>query len=75
MQALIERSFAEPDALRERVAATIADSSARVTETLKQVWPQERQLELFSAPVIGDSGLVGRLYGFGDVRRSASSIE
>jgi len=63
----VDKAFAEPEALRERFAGAADDDSATFTQTFKQVWPQERLLELFSAPVLSERGFVGRLYGFRDV--------
>jgi signal transduction histidine kinase len=51
------------------VAATVSDATARFTEILQQVWPQERALQLFSTPVLSDGQFLGRLYGFPDVTR------
>ncbi|HEY1293716.1 MAG TPA: response regulator [Chloroflexota bacterium] len=69
LSALIDRVFAEPEQLRERVAGTVADETAQFTEILQQVWPQERILQLFSTPVVseGSGKFLGRLYGFRDV--------
>ena len=67
LQPQLEQIFAEPDALLERVAGTSNDQAATFTETFKQVWPQERLLELFSAPVLSDDHFLGRLFGFRDV--------
>jgi PAS domain S-box-containing protein len=62
----LEHVFADPAELR-RVTAMADDSSALFTETLQQTWPQERLLELFSAPVLYDGRFLGRLFGFRDV--------
>ena len=67
LDAQIAQVFAQPEAFRERVDATAADPTARFTETFQQVWPQERILELFSAPVLSDGRFIGRVYGFRDV--------
>ena len=65
--AQLDRVFARPDELRQRVAATASEQTAQFTETLQQVWPQERTLQLFSRPVLSDGRFLGRLYGFRDV--------
>jgi PAS domain S-box-containing protein len=67
LRPLVERVFADPQAFAARVEATANDTSARFTETFAQVWPQERQLEVFSAPVRSDGRVLGRLFGFRDV--------
>jgi signal transduction histidine kinase/DNA-binding response OmpR family regulator len=67
LHAFVDKAFAEPDTLRERFTEVADDDSATFTQTFKQVWPQERLLELFSAPVLSDRKFVGRLYGFRDV--------
>jgi len=67
LNSLIDRVFAQPDQLRERVDDTAADETAQFTEILQQVWPQERMLQLFSNPVVSDGRFLGRLYGFRDV--------
>ncbi len=67
LQGFVERVFEEPDELRGRVAETAIDQTATFTHTFKQVWPQERLLELFSAPVTSEHAYLGRLYGFRDV--------
>jgi PAS domain S-box-containing protein len=64
---LVERVFAQPDELRQRVAATVNDDTAQFTEILQQAWPQERALQLFSTPVLSDGRFLGRLFGFRDV--------
>jgi PAS domain S-box-containing protein len=63
----VERVFADPDAVVARISATADDTGARVKETFAQAWPQERLLELFSAPVRSDGRFLGRLFGFRDV--------
>jgi PAS domain S-box-containing protein len=67
LRPLVEHVFADPAALAARVGTTIDDTGAHVAETFAQVWPQERQLELFSSPVRSDGRFLGRLFGFRDV--------
>ncbi|MBV9602837.1 MAG: response regulator [Chloroflexi bacterium] len=67
LNTLVDRAFAQPDELRQRVTDTASDATAQFTEILQQVWPQERALQLFSAPVLTDGRFLGRLYGFRDV--------
>jgi PAS domain S-box-containing protein len=67
LQPVIERVFAEPEGVAARVGASVDDSNERITETLVQKWPQERQLELVSLPVRSTGTFLGRLYGFRDV--------
>jgi PAS domain S-box-containing protein len=67
LNALIDRVFAQPEELRQRVTDTASDATQQFTEILQQVWPQERALQLFSAPVLADGRFLGRLYGFRDV--------
>jgi PAS domain S-box-containing protein len=66
LQAEADRVFTNADEFR-RVIATAGDSSALFTQTIQQTWPQERLLELFSAPVVSDGKFLGRLFGFRDV--------
>jgi PAS domain S-box-containing protein len=67
LRPLVEHVFADPDAVATRVGSTVDDTGAHVAETYAQIWPQERQLELFSAPVRSDGTFLGRLFGFRDV--------
>jgi signal transduction histidine kinase/DNA-binding response OmpR family regulator len=64
---LVDHVFAEPERLRERFASMGQDQTATSSQTYRQVWPQERVLELFSAPVQSEHAVIGRLYGFRDV--------
>jgi PAS domain S-box-containing protein len=67
LNSVVDRSFAQPDVLRQRAAATAGDEKVQFTEILQQVWPQERGLQLFSTPVLTEGRFLGRLYGFRDV--------
>jgi PAS domain-containing protein len=64
LRGFFEQFFAEPDVLRQRIAEVGNDQTATFTQTLRQVWPQERLLELFSAPVLSERAFLGRFYGF-----------
>jgi signal transduction histidine kinase len=73
LQPLVERIFAEPDAVTAQLAASEAAGSATGAATttsstiLAQAWPQERQLALFATPVRIEDRALGTLYGFRDV--------
>ncbi len=70
LQATVERIFAEPDEVRNLVAASVTDVERQFTTILGQQWPNRRDLELFSTPVQGvDNKPVGRLYVFRDITR------
>jgi PAS domain S-box-containing protein len=61
-----ERVFADPAGVQERIAAG-GESDGRATGVFAQVWPEERQLAVFSTPVRSEERDLGRLYGFRDV--------
>jgi two-component system phosphate regulon sensor histidine kinase PhoR len=67
LRPLVDQIFAVPEGFASRVGASVADTSARFTETFAQAWPQERLLELVSTPVRSDGRFLGRLYGLRDV--------
>src|SRR4029079_5708765 len=56
-----------PDNVTRLIAASAANQSEHFRALLEQVWPQERQLDLVSAPVQSDGSYLGRLYSFRDV--------
>lgn len=62
-----ERAFQGPAAVEEALRSTTDSRPDRLTNTFVQVWPRERQLELFSTPVTSDGRSLGGLYGFRDV--------
>ncbi len=64
------RIFAEPETFAAMLSDTCADNRQRFKETVAQVWPQKRELELFSTPVSTREGnFLGRLYVFRDITR------
>ncbi|MCX6022699.1 MAG: response regulator [Chloroflexi bacterium] len=64
----VRKILADPDRFLAGVADTAADSSRQFTEIIVQRWPEHRELQLYSTPVLsaGDVHL-GRLYVFRDV--------
>src|SRR5262249_50872021 len=60
-------SFRDPDGGPQMIWSTADDQSAQFNAVLEQVWPQERQLDVVSAPVKSDGRFLGRLFGFRDV--------
>jgi len=63
-----ERVFASADEVQQLVAGTLRDTEHRLMGTVRQRWPEPRELELASTPVVGaDSEHLGRLYTFRDV--------
>jgi len=67
---VLEKIVAEPDALSTLLTTTYINVKKRFKETVSQVWPQKRELELFSTPVKTQGGsFLGRLYVFRDVTR------
>jgi PAS domain S-box-containing protein len=74
LRSLVERAFAEPAAVLDRLrvgavageAAEPATASA-TTAVLAQRWPHERQLALFASPVRSGGRDLGTLYGLRDV--------
>ena len=67
LRPVLARSFRDPDDVTRLIAASAADQSEHFRALLEQVWPQQRQLDLVSAPVQSDGSFLGRLYGFRDV--------
>jgi PAS domain S-box-containing protein len=68
LQSVISRVFADPASIAERLRETSAATDQGYTVNVTQRWPQERELELFSAPVHDSIGeFLGRLYAFRDV--------
>jgi PAS domain S-box-containing protein len=67
LRPVVERIFADPAAVAARLDATGDASPTASTTIVAQVWPQERQLALFSAPVVSDGRDLGTLLGFRDV--------
>ena len=63
---LIERVFAEPDAVIRRLR-TPDDPDAPAAAILAQAWPAARQLAMFATPVRIDDRDLGTMFGFRDV--------
>ena len=69
----LERVFDLPDS-SARFAAYLADPTADVALDLRQRWPAERDLKLFSTPVrAADGRALGRLFAFRDVTRERAA--
>ncbi|MBI3964975.1 MAG: CHASE3 domain-containing protein, partial [Chloroflexi bacterium] len=69
-QAHIDRVYADPAGLERKVAGSADDRERRFSVALQQVWPQRRDLEMYSTPVQSARGeYIGRLYVFRDVSR------
>ncbi len=67
---LIERIFADPVGFAQRVRKTAGDASSEFSDVLLQVWPERRELQLFSTPVTMSGGRhLGRLYVYRDITR------
>jgi PAS domain S-box-containing protein len=65
---LVQRIFADPQAITARITSAAGDSKNQFTEVLGQRWPEHRELELYSSPVRTTTGEhVGRLYAFRNV--------
>jgi signal transduction histidine kinase len=43
------------------------DTETTLTKLVRQNWPQERDLQLFSTPIRDEKGFLGRLFVFRDV--------
>lgn len=68
--AIIGRIFAEPERLVALIAATDTNTTRSFTDSLRQRWPQERELAIYTTPVHNAAGHhLGRLYVFRDVSR------
>lgn len=66
----INQIFADPQLFVGFVVESLADSKNRVALTVKQQWPETRELEVESVPVSTDAGaFLGRLLIFRDVTR------
>jgi PAS domain S-box-containing protein len=64
----VERIFDDPQTFLRLVAGTAADSSRRFSADVRQRWPRQRELSLFTSPVIAPDGTtLGRLYALRDV--------
>lgn len=64
----IGRVFADPAATVQRLADTAADPQREFSAPVAQRWPEHRQLELYSSPVVGPEGEhLGRQYALRDV--------
>ena len=64
------RVFEDDTQIREVFPGLSSDRERQTTLSVNQVWPQKRDLELFSAPVqLADHTYLGRLYTFRDVTR------
>jgi PAS domain S-box-containing protein len=69
-EAEVERVFEDPAGFRRRMAGTASDADNSFTEIVRQRYPVEAELELFSTPVrTADGEHLGRLYVFRDVTR------
>ena len=65
---LVGRIFENPQAVFELLEGSAADEEVEIREIVTQRWPQFRELELQSRPVITKRGrYLGRLYVFRDV--------
>jgi signal transduction histidine kinase/DNA-binding response OmpR family regulator len=64
---LFEQIFAEGEELVELVLTSSADTTQEHTRLVAQVWPQARELQLYSTPVRDEQSFLGRLYVFRDV--------
>jgi len=66
----VERIFADTSPFRTGLAASAEDPERVLHAELQQVWPVQRELQLYSPPVRNAEGeFVGRLYAFRDVTR------
>ncbi len=62
-----ERIFKDPAGIKARFEDASCDLSAQYKETVTQLWPQKRDLEIYSAPVQNRrGGYLGRLFVFRD---------
>jgi signal transduction histidine kinase/DNA-binding response OmpR family regulator len=74
VQDRIERAFKDVGALRASVSGTASDPDRQFSTDLVQVWPEERELYLFSAPVhTAGKRFIGRLYVFRDVSKERAA--
>jgi len=67
LDSVLERAFHDSAAVQQEIRRTKDNEQDRFTDIYTQVWPRERQLEVFSAPVTSDGRFLGRLFGFRDV--------
>ncbi|MCX6022964.1 MAG: ATP-binding protein, partial [Chloroflexi bacterium] len=66
----LERILDDSAGLHRMIVETAADPKMQFTRTVRQVWPEQRELELVSTPVQGAGGAhLGRLFVFHDVTR------
>ncbi len=70
LQRNMEKTFSDPAALRDLVMNSMHDRDREFTQVVSQSWPQPRELQLFSTPVVSsEADHLGRLYVFRDVTR------
>lgn len=74
LRPVVDKVFADPDGFIRLVAGSAADPVRRFVADVRQRWPEERELEMTSAPVVRASldavatgAPLGRLYLFRDV--------
>ena len=64
------RAYADPEHANRVINESLADSERTFTEVLKQKWPVERDLALFSTPVKAKDGrYLGRLFIYREITK------
>jgi len=63
-----EKIFENPEEIKQRFEEAARKKELEYRETVPQIWPVKREMELYSVPVnIGEGVQLGRLYVFRDV--------
>jgi PAS domain S-box-containing protein len=67
IETLFDQIFPESDQIYPLILSSSSDSNQEETKLVKQNWPQERELQLYSTPIRDNDGYLGRLFVFRDV--------
>ena len=67
IQTLFDQIFPESDEIYPLILSSSTDSNQDEIKIVKQNWPQERELQLYSTPIRDEGGFMGRLFVFRDV--------
>jgi signal transduction histidine kinase/CheY-like chemotaxis protein len=74
LQDRLEKVFKDAGVLLANVTGTASDPERQFTTDLVQIWPEQRELYLYSAPVhTASKRFIGRLYVFRDVSKERAA--
>jgi PAS domain S-box-containing protein len=69
LQTMFDQVFEQSEELYQLALASSADMKQELSRLLVQIWPERRELQLYSTPVRDKEGFLGRLFIFRDVTR------